>query len=106
MEIAELGLTGLDRLECRHALRWREPVEILAVGLARPGVGGGDAGREEFARRERKLVAVLGLAFAERAAAVHFCTATPGTGELAIAERDQSAIASRRREFVRGDHGV
>ena len=39
----------------------RQPVEILAVGLAAEFVRRGDAGAEEFARIELKLIAELGL---------------------------------------------
>src|SRR5262249_54881039 len=80
-DAVELGLAVLDGLERLGALGAGEAIEILAIGLARPVVGGGDAGGEELSRRERKLVALLGLAFQERAAAVHLGAAAPGAGK-------------------------
>src|SRR5262249_23923887 len=74
----ELGLAVLHCCECLHALGDRKKIEILSIGLPRPGVGGGNSRREEFPRRERKLVTLLGLALMERAASIHFVTATPG----------------------------
>src|SRR6195256_4012353 len=58
VEIAERGLARLQFLEGGFALLRRQPVEVLAVGLARPGVGGNDAGGEELPRRQRQLIAL------------------------------------------------
>ena len=63
IEIVEFGLALLHRLERLDAFVRIEPVEIAVVGLARPGVGGGDAGGDEFGRRQRQLIALLRLAF-------------------------------------------
>src|SRR5262245_51495902 len=78
VEIRELRLALLERLHGFLAVLWREPVELLAVGLVRPGIGGRDAGGEELAWRQRQLVAVFGPRFAEGTVAVHLGAAAPG----------------------------
>src|SRR5438067_2414586 len=66
VEIGELGLSAFQRLQRLLALCRVEPIEILAISLARPRTGGGDAGGEKLARRQRELIALLRLAFEER----------------------------------------
>src|SRR5262249_56489790 len=100
VEVGTLRLALLQRFQRLLALLGGEAIEILAQGFARPGIGRRDAGGEEFARRERKLIAVFGLGFAERAGAIHFRAAAPGAGQLAIDERRHAALAARRRERV------
>jgi hypothetical protein len=56
--------------------------------------------------RERELIAIFRLGFAERPIAVHFGAAAPGAGELPINESDDSAIRTRWCEFVGRNHGV
>src|SRR5262249_20666531 len=97
VEVGKLRLALFQRFQRLLALLGSEAIEILAQGLARPGVGCRDAGGKEFARRERKLVAIFGLGFAERAGAVHFRAAAPGAGELAVDEGRHAALAARRR---------
>src|SRR5262245_10241502 len=106
VEIAELGLARLQRLERILAPLGCEPVEILAVDLVRPGIGGDDAGREKLPWRERQLIAVFRLGLSERAAPVHFGAAAPRAGELPVDEGHEPAIAAGRREFVGRNHGV
>src|SRR5262249_36011527 len=81
-------------------------VEVLAVGLARPCVRGGDARGEEFARGERQLVALLRLALQERPRAVHLCAAAPGAAELPVDEHGNAAITARGRELVGRDQRI
>src|SRR5258706_9777169 len=93
-----------DALELRRALfhggerggavRLREAVEILAVGFARPGIGGPDAGGEIFARRQRQLVAMFGPRGKERAVAVEARAIAPGARELAGDIGDEAAITA------------
>src|SRR5712691_602170 len=106
VEIGELRLSLLQRLERLFALLRGQSFEILAVGFARPGIGGDDAGGEKLARRERQLVAVFGLRLTERAAAIHLGAAAPGAGELPVDEDDAAALAARRRQLVGRDQGV
>src|SRR5262249_41658224 len=94
VEILERSLALLQRLERMLALPGREPVEVLAVDLARPGVGGDDARGEKLPRRERELITVFRLGFAERPVAVHFGAAAPGAGELSVDESHDAAIAA------------
>src|SRR5580704_16065003 len=63
IEILERGLALLHRRERLDAFVRFEPVEILAISLARPGIGGSDAGSDELGRRQRQLIALLRLAF-------------------------------------------
>src|SRR5262249_47517040 len=70
VEIDELGLALFQRLERVLAFISCEPVEILAVDLVRPGIGGDDAGCEKLPRRERQLITVFRLGLPERAIAV------------------------------------
>src|SRR5262249_18340470 len=77
VEIAELGLALFQRLERILAFIGCEPVEILAVDLVRPGIGGDDADREKLPRRERQLIAVFRFGLSERATAVHFGAPAP-----------------------------
>ena len=53
-------------LQRRDAICCRQPIEILAIGLARPGVGCDNPGRKKFARRQRELVTLLGLSLVKR----------------------------------------
>src|SRR5262249_14734298 len=69
-------------------------------------VGGGNSRGEKFPRRKRKLIALLGLALTERAAAIHFGAAAPGAAELAVGENRDTALAPRRGEVVGGNKGV
>ncbi len=48
VEVGKFGLARLHGLERGVALRRRQPIEILAVGLAGPGIGGLDAGGEDI----------------------------------------------------------
>src|SRR5262249_59272523 len=89
--------------EWREALGCWERSEVLPIGGRRRGVGGGISRREEFPRRERKLVALLGLALVERATSIHFGAATPGAAELAVDEDRDAAFAARGGEFVGGN---
>src|SRR5262245_50479053 len=100
VELAEFRLALLERLQGLLALLGRQTIEILGKLLARPRIGGRDPGRKEFARRERQLVAVFGLGFAERSGAIHLGAAAPGAGKLAIDEGRDPALAARRRERV------
>src|SRR4029077_2813139 len=100
VEVLERSLTLLQRLERILALRGCEPVEVLAVDFAGPGVGSDDASGEELSRRERELIAVFRFRFAERPIAVHFGAAAPGAGELSIDESDNSAIRTGWSELV------
>jgi hypothetical protein len=65
-----------------------------------------DAGREELARGEGELIALLARALDERAAAIKPGAATPGAGELTVDEGDEAAIGARRREPVGRNEGV
>src|SRR5262245_24852694 len=105
-EARELGFSLLHCLQRRRALRLGEPVEVFAVGLARPVVGGGNAGAEELARRERELIAEFRLALGKRAVAIEPRTAAIGTGELAIDEGRDSALAAGGRKLVGRDDRV
>src|SRR5207245_6080828 len=69
-------------------------------------VGGGNSRSEKFPRCERKLIALLGLAFVERTAPIHFSAAAPGAPELAVNEDRDTALAARGGEFVGGNEGV
>src|SRR5206468_5634961 len=84
IEVPKLGPSFLHCFDCLHALGGREEIEILAVGLPCPGVGGGNSRGEKFPRCERKLIALLGLAFVQRTAPIHFSAAAPGAPELAV----------------------
>src|SRR5262245_34058023 len=95
VEVAELGLTRFERFKRIHALLRTELVEVLAVRLAGPRIGGSDAGGEILTRRERELIALLGFAFADRAVAVELGTAAPAAGELAVAEDHDAALGAR-----------
>src|SRR5262249_16646325 len=95
-ETLELRGAVLHGGERGGALGWREAIELLAVGLAGPFIGGGDAGREILARRERELIALLGLAAPERTAAVYFRARPVGAGELAVDVSDDAAIGAGR----------
>src|SRR5262245_2496300 len=97
VEIGKLRLAGFQRLERLFATRSVEPVEILAVGLVRPRIGGDDAGGEKLARRQRELVALLRLALQERAAAVHLGAPAPRARELPVDEGGDAAVAARGR---------
>src|ERR1700688_43510 len=97
IEILERGLALLHRRERLDAFVRIEPVKVAAVGLARPGVGGGNAGGDELGRRQRQLIALLGLAFEVRSGAIHFGAATPSAGELAVDIGGAAAIAARWR---------
>src|SRR5215472_5947559 len=44
VEILERSLAVLHRLQRGDAIGGREAIELLAIGLARPGIGGNDAG--------------------------------------------------------------
>src|ERR1700712_2931295 len=46
--IGEVGLAGVHGLKRFIALRGGQAVELLAVGLAGPGIGVGDGGTKEF----------------------------------------------------------
>src|SRR5262249_11431672 len=92
--------------EWREALGCWERSEVLPIGGRRRGVGGGISRREEFPRRERKLVALLGLALVERATSIHFGAATPGAAELAVDEDRDAAFAARGGELVGGNGRV
>src|SRR6185312_2415024 len=81
-EILEFRLTLLDLRQGIDALGRFETIEVLAERLARPRIGGRDAGDEIFVRRQRELVALLGLAPPERAGAVHPVAGPVGAGEL------------------------
>jgi hypothetical protein len=83
-----------------------EEIEILAVGLPCPGVGGGNSRGEKFPWRERKLIALLGFAFVEGTGAIHFRAAAPSAPELPVNENRHAALASRGGEFVGGNEGV
>ena len=106
VEVLELRLAGLHRLERGLAISWREPVELLAVGLARPGIGGLDAGGKKFARGQRELIALLGFTGYERPAAIHPRAAAPGARELAVDVVDQTAIGAGRRKGIGWDDCV
>src|SRR5580704_1879189 len=97
IEILERGLALFHRLERLDAFVRIEPVEIAAVSLARPGVGSGNAGGEELGRRQRQLIALLGLAFEIGAGAIHLGAAAPGAGQLAVDIGGAAAIAARGR---------
>src|SRR5260370_10263898 len=84
----------------------REAIEILTVGLARPGIGGLDAGSEKFARRQRQLITVLRLALQERSAPIQACTSAPCARELAIHVGDEAAYGAGRRQLVGRDKRV
>src|SRR5215472_5429329 len=105
-EILEFGLAFLHRLQRGDAVGGREAIEILAIGLARPGIGGGNAGGEELARRQRELIALLGFAFHEGPRTIHLCAAAPRTAELAVDEDGDTAIAARGRQLVGRDQRV
>src|SRR5215207_3146576 len=100
VEIGEFGLSAFQRLERLLALCRVEPIEILAISLARPCAGGGDAGGEKLARRQRELIALLRLAFEERPAAVHLGAAAPGARQLPVDESGNAAFAARGGELV------
>src|SRR5262249_37552773 len=106
VELDEGGLAGIELLERCFALLRCEPIELLAIGSARPFVGGGDTGREELARRERQLIALLRLPLSERSAAIHLGAAAPGAGKLPVDERDDAALARRRRELIGRDKRI
>src|ERR1700722_1066593 len=106
VEVGELRLPLIHRLERGVAVGRREPVEILAVGLARPGVGRPDASGEEFARRQRQLVAVLRLALLEWAAAIEPRAVAPSAGELAVDVGKAPAIGAGRRKPIRRNKGI
>jgi hypothetical protein len=106
VEIVERSLALLQCLERILAILGREPVEVLAVEFACPGIGGDDAGGEKLPRRERQLIAILPLGLPERPIAVHFGAAAPRAGELTVDESHDPAIGAGRREFVGRDHRV
>jgi hypothetical protein len=85
-EILELGLAALHRRQGGGAVGLGEPVEVLAVGLAGVLVGGDHAGREILARRQRELVALLGLAFVKRPGSIHLGASGPGRRHLTVDE--------------------
>src|SRR5262245_38695337 len=67
VEVGKFRLALFQGFERLLALLGGEAIEILAVLFARPGIGRRDAGGEKFAGRERELVAVFRLGFAEGA---------------------------------------
>src|SRR5262249_39800524 len=83
-----------------------ESVEVLAVAVARPAVGGDDAGREKLPWREWQLIAILLLGPPERPIAVHFGAAAPRTGELTVDESHDPAIGAGGSEFIRRNYCV
>jgi hypothetical protein len=90
----KLRLAGFHRFQRRFAVGVGEAIEILAVGLARPLVGGGDAGAEEFARIERQLIAELGLALGKRPVAIKPRPTAVSPGQLTIDEGSDAALAA------------
>src|ERR1700726_3704040 len=86
VEINELGLALVERLDRLFALALRKTVEILALGLTGPRIDRHDAGGEELARRQRQLIAVFGLGLAERTTAIELCAAAPRPRQLAVDE--------------------
>ncbi len=105
-EIGEFGFALLHLLERLGALVRSQPVEVVAVGFARPVIGGGNAGGEELGRRQRELIALFRLAFEERAGAIRLRAAAPGAGELAVDIDRATAIAAGRRQFVGGNKRI
>src|SRR5207302_9813707 len=83
-EVLKFGLAAFHRFQRCDAVGLGEPVEVLAVSASRPFVGRDDAGPEELAWCQRQLIALLGLAFVEWAAAIHPGAAAPGAGVLAV----------------------
>src|SRR6478735_2639866 len=102
----ELRLPLFHCLQRSLALRRGKPVEILAVGLARPGVGGCDTGAEEFSRRQRKLIAEFRFALWKGPVAIEPRAGAVGACELAIDERRDPAFAPRGRKFVGGNDRI
>src|SRR5262245_39274873 len=102
----ELGFAGFERLERVLALLRAEPMEILAMRLAHPVVGRRDADTDELARRQWQLIAVLGLAFAERAGTIELGARAEAAGELPIDEDDHAAVGAGRRQLIGRNHGV
>src|SRR5579871_3452775 len=80
-ERREIGLAAFHRLAGGLAILRAQPIEVLAIRLAAEIVGRDDAGAEELARRERELIAELGLCLDERPLAIE---------PRAIAERARS----------------
>src|SRR5262245_34134901 len=106
IKLSKLGLAGFKRLERVLALLRAEPMEVLAMRLAHPVVGCRNADSHELARRQWQLIAVLGLAFAERPRAIELGATTEAAGELAIDEDDHATVGARGRQFIGRDHGV
>src|SRR5258708_9540413 len=96
----ELGFAFFHGLQCGNTLGRREAIEFLPVGLARPRIGGGDAGSKELLWGQGELVALLGLAFLEGTAAVHLGATAPGARQLTVAEGHASAIGTPWRKLV------
>src|SRR5262249_47157553 len=98
IENAEFGLAGFERLGRVLALLRAEPMEVLAMRFAHPVVGRCDADADELAWRQWQLIALLGLAFAERTCAVELGAAAEAAGKLEIDEHDHTAVGTRRRQ--------
>src|SRR5262249_10454204 len=94
IERAERRLAGFERLERVLALLRVEPMEVLAMRLAHPVVGRCDADADELARRQWQLIAVLGLAFAERPRAIELAAPAEAASQLAINEDDHAAVGA------------
>src|SRR5712692_9265174 len=105
-EAGERRLPLLHRLQRSFAVLFRQSVEVLAVGLARPLIGGGNAGAEEFPRRERELIAELGLALREWPIAIEPRAAAISARKLAVDESRDPALAAGGRKLVGGNDGV
>ncbi len=106
VEVVEQSFAGFQLLERGLPFCGQQAVEVLLVGLARPGIGRDHACCEKLTRRQRQLVAVFGLGLAKRALPIELRAAAPRARELAVDERHHAALGPRRREVVGGDHGV
>src|SRR5262249_4523754 len=82
VEIGKLGLAAFQFFQRSFSLFWREPIKILAKLFPRPLIDRENTRAEKLPRRERKLIAVLGFAFAERSAAIELRARTPGARKL------------------------
>src|SRR5215831_15257577 len=105
-EPLELSLSCFHRCQRLRTVGWRKAIKGLPVGFHRPRIRSPDAGREIFARRKRKLVAMLGFARQERSVAIELGPIAPGARKLPVDIGDTAAIGARRGQIVRGNYGV